>query len=399
MKKILLLSLFSLSLSIFSEAEIQKKAISDNPFDESLIRESNAAIQRAVNFFTDKQMQNGAWCDHPAITGLCAMAIYKSKTKQNLELKDAAVEKARKYILSFVNPDGSICKEKDYPNYSTAVCLATLAVINNPEDYEIMKKARKYLIRLQCNEENPDTPMSKDNPFYGGIGYGSAGPGRPDLSNTQWALEALYLTEFLDKEPYSKDPKDAEKSKLAWKNAVLFLSRLQNLPESNDQVWVVKDKNDPNYGGFVYKPDESKASLKFEDKKTLRSYGSMTYAGLKSMIYAKLSKDDPRVQAAVEWAAKNYTLDENPGMGPEGHFYYLNVFAKAHSVLGEDIIKTDKGEVHNWRVDLVKKLLELQKGDGSWKNDKHGRWMESIPELVTAYSLLAMEAALAPYLN
>ena len=117
------------------------------------------------------------------------------------------------------------------------------------------------------------------------------------------------------------------------------------------------------------------------------------------MIYAKLSEDDPRVQAAVEWAAKNYTLDENPGMGPEGHFYYLNVFAKAHSVLGEDIIKTDKGEVHNWRVDLVKKLLELQKGDGSWKNDKHGRWMESIPELVTAYSLLAMEAALAPYLN
>ncbi len=392
-------SALTLSAGLPGRAE-DATPIKSNPIEESVLRESLASVQRGVNFLTDKQMENGSWCDHPAITGLCAMALHNSAAKQNPELRKAAVEKARRYILEFAQKDGSIWpagREKDYPNYSTAISLAALAIIGNPEDFEVMKKARSFLIGSQYDEDNAENPTGKDNAFFGGIGYGSSGPGRPDLSNTQWALEALYLTEFLDKEPHSADPKDAEKAKLAWKNAVLFLSRLQNLPESNDQVWVVKDKNDPNRGGFIYKPDESKASDKFEDKKSLRSYGSMTYAGLKSMVYAKLAKDDPRVKAAIEWAAQNYTLDENPGMGPEGHYYYLNVMAKAHAAMGEDAVKTPDGKTHNWRSELLRKMLELQKGDGQWLNDKHGRWMESIPELVTAYSLIAMEAALGPY--
>ena len=39
----------------------------------------------------------------------------------------------------------------------------------------------------------------------------------------------------------------------------------------------------------------------------------MTYAGLKSFLYAGVSKDDPRVKAAVEWVRKHYTVTENPG--------------------------------------------------------------------------------------
>jgi squalene-hopene/tetraprenyl-beta-curcumene cyclase len=330
------------------------------------------------------------------------MALAKSESKRNPQIRIEAMEKGRKYILSFVQKDGAIWvagQQNEYPNYTTAICLSTLAIIGNAEDEGIMRNARKYLIDSQLDENNPGNPTDKDNPSYGGIGYGKSGPGGPDLSNTQWALEALYLTEYLDKEPNLKNKEDAEKAQLAWKNAALFLSRLQNLPESNDQVWVVKDKNDPSYGGFVYKPDESKVSQKFSDKQSLRSYGSMTYAGLKSMIYAKLAKDDPRVKAAVEWASKNYTLDENPEMGPEGHYYYLNTFAKAQAAIGEEIVKTPDGKEHSWRNDILKKFLELQKEDGHWHNEKHGRWMESIPELVTAYSLLAMEAALGPDIN
>ena len=59
----------------------------------------------------------------------------------------------------------------------------------------------------------------------------------------------------------------------------------------------------------------------------LRSYASMTYAGLKSMIYAGVDGDDQRVQAAVSWIKKNYDLSENPGMGAEGHFI-THTFAK-----------------------------------------------------------------------
>ena len=61
----------------------------------------------------------------------------------------------------------------------------------------------------------------------------------------------------------------------------------------------------------------------------------MTYAGLKSMIYAGVGPDDPRVKAAVKWLASSTTaLDENPGMGTAGLYYYYQTFAKALAAMG-----------------------------------------------------------------
>ncbi len=373
--------------------------------DISLIKESKAAIQRGVNFLTDKQDKDGAWEKSPAITALALMAIAKSNAEATPLIRDEAIKKGREFILKFVQPDGSIYpkgQQDQYPNYNTAICLCALATLNKPEDVEVMRKARTFLINTQVNEnfsvDDKPAPVKKDDPSFGGIGYGSAGPGKPDLSNTQWALEALYMTDFLDSDLKTQNKDDKKKADIAWENAVTFLSRCQNVPESNDQAWVVKDKNDPNYGGFVYKTDESKAG-KDEQAQTLRTYGSMTYAGLKSMIYAKIPKDDPRIKAAAEWAGKNYTLDENPGMKAEGHYYYLHTFAKAMAIVGEDTLKTADGSVKFWRADLLKKLLNLQKQNGEWFNDKAGRWWESNPTLVTSYSLMAMELALGTELQ
>lgn len=389
MKKMLFIAGLFAAVANFAVFGADKAAATTEPeIPETLLREAYASIQRGVNFLTDQQKEDGSWMHHPAVTGLCVMALHNSGTTQNVAIRKEAVKKGLAFIKKFAQKDGSIWmadQKKEYPNYTTAVALAALAIVGESEDEQIMRNARKFLLDSQVTDKN--------NKNFGGIGYGKSGPGNPDLSNTQWALEALYLTEYLDKEPNAKSPADQKKAGLAWKNAVQFLSRLQHVPETNDEVWVVKDKNDPNYGSFVYKTNESKAGTE-ENKETLRGYGSMTYAGLKSMVYAKLKKDDPRVKAAVEWGSKNYDLTKNPGMGPEGHYYYLHTFSKAHSVLGEDIVTTPDGKTHNWRIDLIKELLKLQKSKGEWFNDKHGRWWESVPELVTAYSLLSMEAAL-----
>jgi squalene-hopene/tetraprenyl-beta-curcumene cyclase len=390
MKKLIMMSAFIFGVANFVAIGQNKVAVTTEPvIPETLLRESYASIQRGVNFLTDQQKEDGSWMHHPAVTGLCVMALHNSGSTQNAVIWKEAVKKGLAFIKKFVQDDGSIWlkgQKKEYPNYTTAVALCALAIVGDSKDEPIMRNARKFLFGSQLKDKN-----SKN---FGGIGYGKSGPANPDLSNTQWALEALYLTEYLDKEPKAKSPEDQKKAGLAWKNAVQFLSQLQHVPETNDVVWVVKDKNDPNYGSFVYKTDESKAGTAEGDKKTLRGYGSMTYAGLKSMIYAKMKKDDPRVKAAIAWGAKNYTMDKNPGMGPEGHYYYLHTFSKANSVIGDDVITTPDGKKHNWRVDLIKTLLKLQKSKGEWYNEKHGRWWESVPELVTAYSLLSMEAAL-----
>ena len=387
-------------LSLGSMAADAVKAAPMKP-DATVLETAKASIQKGVNFLTDKQAEDGSWCGHPAITALACVALQESHAQNNAEIRKSAIEKGRKFVLQFVQKDGSIWmagNPREFPTYTTAIVLASLALLNRPEDEAVMRGARKYLQGLQLDEDNTVNPTKKDSPVYGGYGYGKEGTVHADLSNTQWVLEALFLTDDLDKEPKAKSPKDAKKAELAWDKAVKFISRLQHIPESNDQVWVVKDKADPSYGGFIYKPQESKSGDAPQQKESLRSYGSMTYAGLKSMVYAKLSKDDPRVRAATEWAAKNYTLDENPGLGTNGHYYYLQTFAKACAVMGDEAITTPDGKKHQWRVDLVNKLASLQKEKGEWVND-NGRYMESIPDLVTSYSLIALEAAVAPWID
>ena len=127
-----------------------------------------------------------------------------------------------------------------------------------------------------------------------------------------------------------------------------------------------------------------------DGRKGLRSYGSMTYAFLKCMIYADVKKDDPRVKAAYEWIQKHYTLDENPQMGQQGLFYYYHTMAKALSAYGDDVLVDAKGVKHEWRKDMIDKLLSLQQPDGSWVNAKD-RWWENRPVLVTSYVVLTLE--------
>jgi squalene-hopene/tetraprenyl-beta-curcumene cyclase len=224
------------------------------------------------------------------------------------------------------------------------------------------------------------------------VGYGTPKPDSPahaDLSNTHFAIEALYYSKKLLEDQGKPVDKDHD---LNWSAAIKFLERCQNRPESNDQPWASNDSK--NYGGFIYEPGTSKVteSDKLPNGRTaLRSYGSMTYAGMLSFIYAGLTPDDPRVKAALKWLGENYTLDENPGLGPEGEFYYFHTMARALSVAGLDTLATKDGKNVNWKQDLARKLLNTQSGNGSWENGTAKRWMEGDPNLVTAYTCLALE--------
>jgi len=60
----------------------------------------------------------------------------------------------------------------------------------------------------------------------------------------------------------------------------------------------------------------------------LRSHASISYAGLLSYIYADIDRSDPRVKAVYDWLLKNFTLDENPGMGAQGLYYSYHTMAK-----------------------------------------------------------------------
>lgn len=344
----------------------------------SLRQEMCQAIARGNAWLKDQQKATGQWDDEglPALTALALTAAVRDPNRDPKDPLPPHVEKGYTWLLAQQKEDGGIYN-RGLSVYNTATALTALMAANREAYEPAAVKARKHLVG---NQWDIGEKGKTDNPNDGGVGYGSKDD-HTDLSNTYLAIEALALSKKL-----IEDGKYGTQPDLDWEAAIKFISRCQNNKETNDQEFASDD------GGFIYTPGESKAGEEKtgDDRTALRSYGSMSYAGLLSFIYAKVSADDPRVAAVKEWLGKNYTVDENPGMGAEGLYYYYQTMAKALTAANVDKLKLVDGTEADWRNDLGRRLLTRQRENGSWVND-NGRWMESNPVLVTAYTVLALE--------
>ena len=286
---------------------------------------------------------------------------------------DPAVEKALKHLATFIQPDGGIYFPKSHhSNYETSICLLAFHAANKDGKHtDTIKKADAFLRKLQWDDSET---TDQSDPKYGGAGYGRTGD-RPDLSNTVFFLDALKAAGAKQDDP-------------AVQKALVFLSRCQNLETEHNATPHASKVND---GGFYYTPAAGGNSQAGNTANGgLRSYGSMTYAGLKSMIYAGLKPEDQRVKAAVEWITKFYSVSENPGLGQQGVFYYYQMFAKALTTMELDLVKDADGKLHDWRKELAEHVFSLQQENGAWLN-KNDRWYEGNPDLATAYVLIALQ--------
>lgn len=277
-----------------------------------------------------------------------------------------------KYLEKHIQPDGGIYQTGSYyKNYETCLAILCLAEANKDGRYtQAIARADAFIKGIQWDEgEGKDI----SDPAYGGAGYGSHK--RPDLSNTSFLVDALRAA-------------GNDENSEAIQRALIFISRCQNLEtEHNTTPFAAKNPD----GGFYYTPAAGGSSQAGQTPQGgLRSYASMTYAGLKSMLYAGVDQNDPRVKAAVSWIRKHYDLDSNPGMGPAGLYYYYHVFAKALDALGQDTFEDENGVAHNWRAELIRELASRQQTNGSWINEQSDRWLEGDANLVTAYALLAL---------
>ncbi len=382
MKKITLTLLLAAPQFIFAQLATQASR------HESLKQEIRLAYDRGLTFLKAKQdAETGQWGDvEPvAFTGLAITSLLLAPDRKPADALPAEVEKGIAFLMKNVQPDGGIYV-KARANYNTSLALTAMLLAPSAVSEQTLLAARRFIIGQQ---NDFDENGKQDNRFDGGVGYGTPKPNIPahaDLSNTHFALEALYYAQSL-----LADKGDAGKNEpqLNYGAAIEFIQNCQNRSETNKASWVSTDAKDA--GGFIYSPGETRGGeVKTKDGRTaLRSYGSISYAGMLSFIYAGLDKNDPRVKAVIQWITENYTLDENPGLGAEGLYYYYHTMAKGLSIAGVDFLKTKDGKVIDWRADLAKKLLNLQQGDGSWANGA-GRWMESDTTLTTAYMLMAL---------
>jgi squalene-hopene/tetraprenyl-beta-curcumene cyclase len=347
----------------------------------SLKLEIERAIKKGNAYLKSQQAEEGYWGD-PTIPAVSALALTAAVRDPNLDegAEPAHATKGYEWLLAQQKDDGGIYG-KGLASYNTSSSLMSLVARGKKEDEPALLEARAFLINQQTDWGiKGDT----DNKYDGGIGYGGS-YAHSDLSNTYLALEALYNSRQI-----ARDGDHGKQPELDWQAALAFVSRCQNLEATNDQPEAIDTPE--NKGGFVYFPGNSKAgTIELEDGTVaLRSYGSMSYSGLLSLVYADLDKDDPRVTGVLDWLGRNYTLEENPGLGMQGLYYYYHAMAKSLSAAGIEKLPLEDGTEADWRLGLGTLLVSSQSPDGSWINE-NSRWWENDQNLVTAYVVLTLE--------
>lgn len=336
-----------------------------------------SAMARGVAALLKAQAADGSWGvpqGSVGVTALCTEALLEAgETIQN-----PAVRRAVDFILKAVKDDGGIYDDVGLKIYSTSLSLAVLVKADAKTYADQIKKATDYIEKSQWGA---DESIEKSDLKSGGFGYGKNN--RPDMSNTQFALDAL-------REAGVKPDSDV------WRRAIVFVSRSQDRTETNDKAFAGRDD-----GGGIYSPVESKAEMITlpDGRKVFRTYGSMTYAILKAFVFANLSVEDGRVKGALDWIRKHWTFEENPEMGQQGLYYYYMTAGRALAAYSaashEQTIRDAARRVHDWRAELTQAILARQKPDGSWSNEKD-RWFEGYPPVPTSYALMALAACSQP---
>ena len=375
------------------------------PLDIVTFDRASAALDRGLAFLAPKQSRRGAWFEGTEVVATdmeprmrasaLAVTAMGAKVFAQAGRQDAVRGNAFAYIAAntATTEQRKGIEDGGLGTYVMSAVASALASSSEPEFQELLETSIAWLKATQWDETEG---LASNTDWYGGAGYGNRK--RPDLSNTQMMLDALH-----DANVSSDDP--------AIQKALAFVARAQNFKSAStteDASWIAQGNGD---GGFVYSPanggesfaSEAAGEGRFGEKmpagsRSLRSYGSMTYAGFKSLLYAGLSPDDPRVQAALGWIQSHWTFTENSGLGQQGYFYYLHAMSRALSACGQTEMIDHAGAKHEWRRELIDAILTRQRADGSWKNDEP-RWEEGNADLATIYALLALEEALKPSLQ
>ncbi len=344
------------------------------PLSPELAQQAKASVEKGLAWLKAQQKPSGAWSEEnmPALTALPLWAIAASGSQAYAPERDKAVA----CLLGKQRPDGGIYvaqpdkKGSGLGNYNTSISVMALHATGRRDLAPAILKARTYIAASQ---------HFGDDTHAGGFGYDKESQrAYTDLNNTHFSMDAMRRTQSTE----DLRPAGERKADLNWEAALKYVGQMQN-------------KEGETAGGFAYNTEDPKggATTNASGKIMLRAYGSMTYAGLLALVHAQLDKSDPRVRSAVDFGSRYWTLEENPGQGQQGVYFYYNVMTRALSAAGLDAIpKQNAAEQIRWRDEVVKKVISLQKPDGSWANENN-RWWENDPVLASSYALLALEFA------
>ena len=340
--------------------------------EDSLRLEARAALRRGCRNLVSRQLPDGSWAEHPAVTSLATLALLNAGPLA--EIDSQHVDAALNFIGRRSGHDHALesAAESQYPVFSTAVSMLALIRADRPQDQAALRQDREFLLSSQVTGV-PDT-----DPRAGG--FRQAAKTFPDLTTTEYVLEALYLSDYLDRPPQAAAPEAGPRADAVYARAAAFIGRCQ-----------IMAAQDAHSGGFGDHPPQPSEALQSGPP---RSAGYLLCAGLKSLLYANVPVADPRVQAAVVGLNRIYTVESNPGAGMAGYYTYLYTLTKALAAWEQRTPSAPAVAIPAaWRRQATAALLVRQGGDGSWRQQAPD-WWENRTELTTAYALLTLELTL-----
>ena len=348
----------------------------------------DAALRNGAKYLLSVQQGDGHWSDGdmPALTALPVWALSQGGRvlggNEPGGAVAAAISNGVRFVLAAQKDDGGFYNARPgrggggLGTYNTSVCVSALYLSRLAPVSSILK-ARTFLAGSQ---------LTGDDTMAGGFGYDKFNPNRPgrggrpprryaDLSNTSYALSAMRLTASVEE----LRPSGEKNADVDWGKALAFVENLQK-------------KAGPDRGGAAYneRTPQAGTSTNREGRVHLRAYGSMSYGAVLSMCSANLTKADPRVRLSLEYCTKFWNVDENPGMGSQGLYYYYDILARALAAAEVERLVSADGKSIEWKRELSARLVALQKADGSWANDNNRFW-EADPVLCTSFAMIALE--------
>ncbi len=283
----------------------------------------DAAITLGAEFLKKKQRQNGSFPGHDktypmGMTALCLLTLIKS----GIQPSDPAITKALDYLryMPFKK------------TYSTGCMLMALEAVHPTNAKAWAESGVRFLLETRQVNRGGTWGYPADN-------YKETGRlGRPDLSNTQYAVMGLRSARRLG----VRVPVEA------FTDLVEYLTR--------DQL---------DWGAFRYE-----GAHKGSGSMTTAALGILTIAEelvSKTELYSRIRVDARTAfKSGMKWFLNHYTVEWNP-QGESGHgnkswlAYYLYGIERLCDIRGMKLL----GD-HDWYNDGARFLLANQGHEGNW---------------------------------
>jgi hypothetical protein len=334
----------------------------------------------AVEWLTGVQRSDGLWATDtygPLARGestTAVLALALSRQSSGDVYSRAAAGRALLALIARGAPSPTTPPEPvDYPIYTAACLLHTLAVLAPDEHTEVRTALSSWLRSRQLTEALGWQP---EQPEYGAFGLGDRVVQQPDgadligLAPVTFVLEALQAAAVPPTDPMVQA-------------ARTFVERCQD--HAGD-------------GGFAYAPTADwragKAGMTDTKPPRARSYGTTTADGLRALLAAGLPPDHARVRAALAWLVQRAhdvrvpgLVEAAPELEPSLRLYWLQTWARTLPFV-------DAATAARWRPAIAAALATFQQPDGSYRNPANAM-KEDDPLVATALGLFAAAALAA----